>query len=266
MAGGFWKEWSHDLLAFALAIVTIVGGIAGLWLVQAYKWIFLLFVLTGIGASVWNAFRNHRQRHQAEETLLRETARLEGELDAHARRTTELQRQLDGVNTSLIGEIAAHLAISRRDEFARDLIAYIDFVGRMWAFEDGLGETKPEIRRFVQQNNQLYVVAKVEAGALAHLAVDDRFLLVKRDLKGVEVAYARLVAHQSPNIEKKTATFRVVELLSDEAKEIVQLAAAEKTPVSKQFEIRLMCDPNRYRGVDFPNLLDDLADQERGTP
>src|SRR5262249_28201204 len=172
MPGGFWKDWGATQIKFGAATVTIVGGVVGIWIAVGYKWAIGFVGISVFGATVWLAFHEHRQRRLAETEKAQEASRAAG-----------LQRQLDNVNTRLVAEIAAHLAISRRDEFARDLIAYIDFVGRMRAFVDGLGEARPEIRRFVQQSNQLYIVAKVEARALPHLAVDDPFLLVKRDLK-----------------------------------------------------------------------------------
>ena len=125
-----------------------------------------------------------------------------------------------------------------------DWHADADYVLRIRQFTAALvGEV--HLRTFLRRDNALYAVAKIAEVALVHLREKDLFVLV-RSSEGLRTDCALMVLHQTPDTDRDVVHFRLVELLSDDARALEQLATAREVTGLTGYSLRPACDAGWY--------------------
>ena len=230
-------------------VFTVGGAIGSFVLGQANAWIGWLVALTGVLALTGQTL-----------AVLRRCRELQEENTKQAELLREVERKLNEVPLDIVNRIRELVAPQSVTEIATRLAAHADYVLRMRRFATTAGDI--HLRTFVPRNNFIFAVAKIPKAALAHLREKDVFILV-RSADELRTDCALMVVHQTPDPAHGTVHFRLVELISEEARGIERLATAGGASGLMGYTLRPVCDTGWYNTLEsatIPEAIKRLAE------
>lgn len=214
-------------------VFTVGGAIGSFVLSQSNAWIGWLAVLTGVLALTGQNFFLHRRCRELEEISTNQAEQLRN-----------AERKLNEVPLDLVNRIRELVTPQSFTAVATRLAAHADYIYRIREFTASAANDI-HLRTFSRRDGNLYAVAKIAAAGLAHLREKDVFFLVQ-STEGLRTDCAVMVVHQTPNAAQGIVHFRLVALLSEDARALDQLATAREVTGLNGYTLRPACDPAWY--------------------
>lgn len=245
MGDGYLAVMGRQLFIWAGWVFTVGGAAGSFALGGNYAWIGWLALFTGVLALTGHSYSLHER-----------CRRLEGMNGDLMRQKQEADQKLNEVSLDLLNRIRELVTPRSLADIASQLATHADYVLRIRKFVAALkGEI--HLRTFRKRDNSIYAVAKIEDPAISHLRENDVFVLV-RSSEGLRTDCALMVVHQTPDADRDVVHFRLLQLISDDARALEQLTTAREVTGLTGYTLRPACDPGWYdslESVTIPNAI-----------
>ncbi len=249
MGEGYLAVMGRQLFVWAGWVFTVGGAIGSFALGGNYAWIGWLVVFVGVLALTGHSYSVHQRCRQ-----------LEAENGNLTRQKQEADQKLNEVPLDLLNRIREFVTPRSLSDVASELAAHADYVLRIQKFMAAL-EGEIHLRTFRKRDNAIYALAKIEESAVVHLRENDVFVLV-RSSEGLRTDCALMVVHQTPDASRDVVHFRLLDLLSDDARALEQMTTAREVTGLTGYTLRPSCDAGWYDSLEtstIPEAIERLA-------
>lgn len=255
MVEGYWRELGRSLLTWSGWVFTVLGAVAGIIIAKEYWWILALIIVTfGLALDTFS-YRTYRKWEESEERHQAEMNASRAREQATTERLQVVERKLLEVPSDILVKLQRIIGQHSMHELGRLLIARCQLRARMKSFS--LALNKPlNLRRFFREAGQVFIAAKGTPEAIAHLRVDDPFLLLRVGTDKLETRIAKLVVQQIAGLEEGVVAFRVTAPYGDEMQQIERLTESTDIAGMRGYRIIPWIDPSGYPEVDLRSLAE----------
>ena len=240
MADRYSDVLGKQLFVWSGWVFKVGGAIGSFVLGQGFAWIGWLAVLTGVFALTAHSYAMHRRCGELEKANTRRDEQLR-----------EAERKLNEIPLDLVTRIQEIIAPQSITAIAVQLATHADYVLRMRQFM--AVDREIHLRTFTARDKVIFAVAKIAETAFRYLREKDLFVLL-RSAEGLQTECALMVVHQTPDPTHGTIHFRLVNLITEEARAIEHLATAGGASGLMGYTLRPVCDTGWYSQIESATI------------